>query len=387
MIDLGGTYRAVSPSVTLEKVTPLLWEKFGITRVANITGLDDIGIPTYIAIRPRSCLLSTAQGKGITEALAKVSAIMECIEGWHAENMPPPDLYGSYDTLKETYPLLPPTDVLNIGPIRHHNVHTVQLPWAKGTELNTGKPIYFPYTLVNVRMDKQSPGTYYFPPSTNGLASGNTLAEATCHALFEVIEREIEAAHANTPGMQVDLNSITSPHLRYLIEKIESKGLTLTAHTLSHALDIPTYQATIHDANHLRSVGTQCGSGTHFSSVVALSRAITEAVQSRLTVISGSRDDIYPSYYHAINRKYADEPIEKKSPETMAFTEKTIPTDNFDENIALLCQRLAAQGFKQVIRYNHTRSDVNIPVVHIVVPGTRLDTSQHSNGTLYHVDE
>ena len=52
MRDLGGTIRATSPEATLAKLEPLLLPVFGITRVANITGLDHINIPTYVAIRP-----------------------------------------------------------------------------------------------------------------------------------------------------------------------------------------------------------------------------------------------------------------------------------------------------------------------------------------------
>ena len=87
MYDLGGTYRAYEPHETLAKLQPLIWDTFGISRVANITGLDNINIPTYTAIRPLSKLVTTSQGKGITHDLAKISAIMESIEGWHCETM------------------------------------------------------------------------------------------------------------------------------------------------------------------------------------------------------------------------------------------------------------------------------------------------------------
>ena len=95
MLNLGGTYRAYDPKETLAKIEPMLWDKFGITRVANISGLDNVDIPTYVAIRPYSKFFSTAQGKGITHDLAKISAMMESIEGWHAETMREPDLFGS----------------------------------------------------------------------------------------------------------------------------------------------------------------------------------------------------------------------------------------------------------------------------------------------------
>ena len=47
----GGTHRALSPAETLERFLPLRRE-MGITRLANVTGLDVLGIPVYMACRP-----------------------------------------------------------------------------------------------------------------------------------------------------------------------------------------------------------------------------------------------------------------------------------------------------------------------------------------------
>src|SRR5258708_7120677 len=76
--DLGGTIREVAARETLARLRPLL-AGFGITRLANITGLDTIGIPVWTVVRPLGLSLSVSQGKGITHELATVSGIMECI--------------------------------------------------------------------------------------------------------------------------------------------------------------------------------------------------------------------------------------------------------------------------------------------------------------------
>ena len=98
MIDLESTIRISPTSETLARITPLAWKQFGITRVANITGLDNIGIPVYVSVRPNSKSLSVSQGKGVSDDLAKISAMMESIETWHAENIEPNKiiLTGSY---------------------------------------------------------------------------------------------------------------------------------------------------------------------------------------------------------------------------------------------------------------------------------------------------
>src|SRR5690242_848779 len=86
---LVGTHRVSSPEETLARVSPML-PHIGITRVAEVTWLDRIGIPVFQAIRPNSRNISVSQGKGVTRALAKVSGIMEAVELWHAENPPLP---------------------------------------------------------------------------------------------------------------------------------------------------------------------------------------------------------------------------------------------------------------------------------------------------------
>ena len=58
------------------------FDEVGITRVADITGMDRIGIPVYAAIRPDSKSLAVDSGKGITREQAKCSAVMEAIERW-----------------------------------------------------------------------------------------------------------------------------------------------------------------------------------------------------------------------------------------------------------------------------------------------------------------
>src|SRR6201999_785112 len=76
------TLRSRDPEETLRLLLPHL-ERHGITRLANVTGLDRIGIPVYQAIRPNSRGLSLSQGKGVDEVSAQVSALMESLECHH----------------------------------------------------------------------------------------------------------------------------------------------------------------------------------------------------------------------------------------------------------------------------------------------------------------
>jgi len=79
LVELPGTVRARPPEETWKALADSL-PSYGITRVARLTDLDVIGLPTWTAIRPASLTLSASQGKGLTDELARLSAVMEAIE-------------------------------------------------------------------------------------------------------------------------------------------------------------------------------------------------------------------------------------------------------------------------------------------------------------------
>lgn len=387
MHDFGGTYRAIDPKATLAKIEPLLWSKFGISRTANVTGLDNINIPTYVAIRPLSKMLTTSQGKGITHDLAKVSAIMEAIEGWHGERIPPPTLIGAQCDLKNTHALINLESVYNGNfSFQERMLDKRPFSWLKGLELNSGREIYFPSALINLDFVFSHRTLEYFAGSSNGLASGNTYEEAVCHGLYEVIERDCWAKSELQPKRKVDLATITSPHLKDLIMHLNSRSVHLQIEDITNEINVPAFTATISDLTGIQAVGHFSGAGAHFSSVVALSRAITEAIQSRLTCISGTRDDVYPQVYRSIRTSSLaalDKPSHQNDflseGETWhAFTETAVPSD-FTLCIDKLLNQLKRAGYHQVIVYNHTKPDIGIPVVHVLVPGLQFDICKHLN--------
>jgi len=81
-----GTHRTTSPEDTVARVAPKA-RQIGITRLGNVTGLDRIGIPVTVAVRPNSRSFSVSQGKGLGVSQAMASAIMEAIELFHGEEL------------------------------------------------------------------------------------------------------------------------------------------------------------------------------------------------------------------------------------------------------------------------------------------------------------
>ena len=66
-----------------------LHELVGISRLAEITELDTLGVPVVSAIRPASRSLSVMSGRGTTPEHARIAATMEAIEAHAAENFRP----------------------------------------------------------------------------------------------------------------------------------------------------------------------------------------------------------------------------------------------------------------------------------------------------------
>lgn len=73
------THRLRDPEQTLQIVKPFLKE-MGITRIANLTGLDRIGLPTVMVARPNSRSVAVSLGKGLSLRAAEASGVMEAIE-------------------------------------------------------------------------------------------------------------------------------------------------------------------------------------------------------------------------------------------------------------------------------------------------------------------
>jgi hypothetical protein len=135
-LDLGGTLRARDAASTLAWIRPLL-PHFGVTRVANITGLDRIGIPVWICIHPNGRSLSVSQGKGVTPELAQVSAVMESIECHHSEHVRPPDLVASHRTVRRRHEVVAPRQ-LQPGIRWKAYDDSRPIAWIRGSDLASG---------------------------------------------------------------------------------------------------------------------------------------------------------------------------------------------------------------------------------------------------------
>lgn len=375
-----GTHRACCPSETFEKYKHFM-PMMGITRLANITGLDRIGLPVVVSIRPNSRAIATSQGKGDTLIAAKTSALMESMETWHAERHDVPLKVASYNALKREGKVidvyaLPQKLASNFDPRR-------PMEWCKGVDVTTGESIWVPYETVSINFVYQADKAFTFCNGSNGLASGNRYSEAVLHALFEVIERDAWTLWNLLPAeqqkhYQIDLAQVKSKseNLKTTLELVESKGILVAAWDITSDVGIPTYYCVIledPDRATWVPIVSSAGCGTHLDPVVALSRALNEAIQSRATVISGSRDDQFPSDYSvAIDKQ--DHINAKRvlfdAPSTYPFpVHEPAISDHFEGDIKTTLEQLKAVNIEQLIVVDLAREEVGLPVVKVIVPG------------------
>ena len=183
-----GVVRTISPSETIRRVTPLM-ASIGVTRVAEVTQLDRVGIPNFMSVRPRDRGpgISYYNGKGVTKSAAKAGAMMEAIEHYSAEHCDLPIFYATYREMKKRGAVVDPRELL-VPQVREYQPK-LRLEWIEGFDLISSRTTYVPLNAVVCPYEAQR-GVAIFYASTNGLASGNTIEEALCHALCEVIERD-----------------------------------------------------------------------------------------------------------------------------------------------------------------------------------------------------
>ncbi len=367
-IVFSGTHRICPPEVTLAQVLPI-FSATGGTRVADLTGLDDIGIPVFQAVRPNAKTLSISQGKGTTSLLAKISAVMESIEMWHAEEM---QLKITEQTVAEMRRELPyPLESL---PLRDRAVlpERALLNWVESTVWGQEKSVWVPAMCVG--MDATWPIPWpIFRTSSNGLASGNTPEEATAHGMCELLERDALArAGSSWHGRRLDLKHVDEP-CDSLLERFAAAGVSVAVRDLGDLAHVPCFDAIIWSRS-LPFCFT--GSGCHPDAGVALSRALTEAAQSRLTLIAGTRDDIHDDIYRTISsRRDLRNPLDDIPSPTRTWSEVSKSsqlTASHFEDIEVLVAAVRRNALHAPLVVDLTRPELGIPVVRVLAPGLCL---------------
>ena len=372
-----GTHRTVAPADTLARVRPFMRD-MGITRIANVTGLDNIGIPVVMVCRPNSRSFAVSQGKGLRLEAAKVSGLMETVETYHAEHITLPLKLGSCEDLYRTHRLVDIAELPHTADSLFHS--NLPMLWSEGQDLIQDSLVWLPYELVHANYTLPlPPGSGCFTASTNGLASGNHVLEAINYGICEVVERHSTTVwgqldRAAQDRTRLDLSTVDDPDCCDVLEKFERANIAVAVWETTTDVDIASFVCLIRGRQD-ESAQPAEGAGCHPTRHVALLRALTEAAQVRMTYIAGSRDDIKPDEYepYARTKELRDCRVWMDShPSVRNFHEvPTYESETFEDDINWAKKRLELAGIQRIVVVDLTKQEFQLPVVRVVIPGLK----------------
>jgi YcaO-like protein with predicted kinase domain len=374
-----GTHRVAAPEETTGRVGPLL-PVLGITRTAVVTGLDCIGIPVVMVCRPNARSLSVSQGKGLTLALATASGLMESIELYHAERVTLPLRLASYNELRYAHRVI---DVTGLARVLDSVFHPdLSMLWVEGHDVLGDETVWVPYEVVHTNYALPlAPGSGCFSSTSSGLASGNHLLEAVSHGICEVVERDAATLWRlmNSDfqrATSLDLDTVDDPACRTVLERYDRARVAVAVWETTTEVGIPSFVCSIVDRleDPTRLIDAAEGSGCHPAREVALLRALTEAAQSRLTLIAGSRDDHprrdYERFFNVDTVRHHRALLDAKKGQARSFQSvATWESETLQDDVVWELERVRSAGIQRVVVVNLTRPEFNLPVVRVVIPG------------------
>ena len=376
-----GTHRVIAPRKTIEINEDKL-KIAGITRIADITDLDRIGLPIYTAIRPTAedGAISIYGGKGISKDHAKASAMMEGFERYSAEKQDDDEvIVANIDEISKKGDYINPVSLNLPKDFKKENLESLQLEWTLAKDIISGKDFYIPTNAIFHPYIHDNQVQSLFKSNTNGLASGNILEEAILHGMLEVIERDawsiFELTHKNYA--QIDLESIESELVNDIIEKFESEGIKIKLMDFTADIKIPTIAASADDTVTKDAGLLTLGMGTHLDPEVAILRALTEVAQSRATQINGAREDTVRADFareagyermKRINKYYFRDEEEKINLSDI----ENKSTSSITKDIEIVKNELMANDIEKILYVDLTRPELDVSVVRIVIPEMEL---------------
>jgi ribosomal protein S12 methylthiotransferase accessory factor len=371
-ITYGSSLRAAPVAATLEKAR-YLGARLGITRVTDITRLDRVGIPVFVSIRPdaMSGSLCVNAGKGVTPEEACVGAWMEAIEYALAEPgasaVPVTMTARIRDVLDGG---TRPAAILDLCPILGAEIALDEtLECVVATEILTGASCLLPAELIFLPARSEK----WFGSGSGGLASGNTLLEATVHGICELIEHDI-CSFLYLGDTAVLVREETFPErARDLARALSAVG-DVRVHYQKNVFGLPFFRATVRDAESDSPLFFNGGYGCHPHPSIALVRALCEAAQSRLSFIHGGRDDL--TDWTRLIQKARSAPIPSPLPtaQEMSINFAEIPDwsreiNSIEDCYQLLLGQLEKAGFNRICCVALTPPAEALQVVRVVIPG------------------
>jgi len=350
----------------------------GITRIADITGLDRIGVPVVQVVRPFSLSNAVSQGKGGTMTQAAISAILEAAEAYFAERV---DRFESVVASASSLSIAAGRFARHLRDGAPPDWHDQEIAWVEATNLMDGSRSMVPLELVHTAYTvPPQPYDGIFAASTTGLAASFVETDAIAHGILECVERDAVARANRIHGFfqrnRIDPATIDDAAVCEFLETLSAKGLIVGLWQAPSPIGIATICCHLmEDVEGQEALlpHPAIGSAASLDPAAAIAHAILEAAQSRLAAISGARDDmtraVYPKYPDwqmiAAHRRLIAE-----GPRTQSFLKLSKPeTEGVKDGLPPLLALLESSHIRDVnlIRLE-TEPLTGLSVVRIVIP-------------------
>lgn len=376
--------RLYHPKTIIAQLEPYIGFFGPIIKIVENGHEDKINFPvfqSYMASNPleKSCILHG--GKGSDYYQAKMSAIAEAIERYNARQHGNEQLlYESYEILSKSHYALNPESLCLDKDYPYEYNHSKKIEWVQGINLGKNRREYVPanavFFIYHPTVEKEA---QFIPQDTTGLASGGTIEEAIYQGLCEVIERDSYAIYyrQNLPCSTIDLSDISDSRMIYLVHELEKKNICLHLKYLKNDTDVIVVHAVLEDKDGNYPIYTH-GAGASLHPVIAAQRAITEAIQLRVSqsVIKkfSTQEEFITSKnpYITWGRGESSEFSNLlHSPEDDVISLLDITnhsTKNLKENIYKIVNNLSKMNYSVYV-VNLSRTDNPIYTVRVIVPG------------------
>lgn len=367
-----GPDRLVPPERTLERIEPHL-ARMGITRIANVTGLDRVGVPVVTVVRPNARSLAVSQGKGVTLAAAKVPAIMEAAELYHAETVSGPLWWARPDEVVGGRSFVDPLELPRSSAA---STEDGPMAWIEGVDLVRDGPILVPFAAVSADYTHAADMLGIGLCMTTGeLGAGNDRAEAILQGLTELVERDAVTlwrlgGRRRRLETRIDVTNFAGTLAGELVVRAEQADLRVGFWNATSDIDLPVIVCLVVGRDH-DDADPEFGAGCHPRAEVAALRAILEALQARLTFIAGSRDDMGSELYEpsARVRRHREADHWLREPDARHRLDLEVGAPDASTALDLTLEALSAAGVRTVAAIDLTRPEIGLPIFRVVAAG------------------
>lgn len=249
----------------------------------------------------------------------------------------------------------------------------------EGKKISTNETYIIPANVVFFLYDPIEVDKQFIPQSTTGLSAGMTIEDAILQGLCETIERDSYIVYYRNQlkTQTVKLDSIKNSNLLNLINELSLKNIKIHIKYLKNETQVYVMHCVTEDVSGEFPIYTH-GVGASTNPEVAIIRAITEAIQMRVSQIEVNKNyeqfkddssfEAYMTWGNGDKLKVGNLLHEDGDEIVLLSSLKFSNYSSLKEEILDIVNTLDKSGY-DVYVCNLSRNDTPAYVVRVIIPG------------------